>query len=78
MVTLYYKVANGGVEPDFTTYKKRVGGNPKARCIDYIWYSKGPCTNDVRYIFCTLYPLSLPSLASLKSTLTPFLWSEIG
>ena len=36
MITLC-KNANNGTEPDFTTYKKRVGSEPKKRCIDYIW-----------------------------------------
>ena len=37
----HHEVANDGVEPEFTTYKKRVGSDPKARCIDYIWFSGG-------------------------------------
>ena len=40
MITLY-EVANNGVEPEFTTYKKRVGSEPKVRCIDYIWFTSG-------------------------------------
>ena len=36
-----YKVANGGREPEYTTYKKRAGSDPQRRCIDYIWFSGG-------------------------------------
>ena len=34
-------MANNGAEPEFTMYKKRVGNDPKVRCIDYIWFSGG-------------------------------------
>lgn len=29
-----------GREPEFTTLKKREGGDAKKRCIDYIWYGR--------------------------------------
>ena len=35
-----YKVANGGREPEYTTYKKRAGSDHRW-CIDYIWFSEG-------------------------------------